>query len=174
MKTSIFFIFFSCLIFAQQVNLEELKSLDKKFDSLGLRTTPELIEIDRVSDLGIDTFTKLLLNENFKNPKLYKEILAKFNNNQEMFVIGPIYKTAEKLEETSYSFRMAMLLKKAALKSKIMSEYHREKVRIIKEVQEERLLEFFRETNFSVVEFNKLSEHEQFDKLDQFQESKKK
>ena len=174
MKTSIFFILFSCLIFSQEVNLEELKNVDKKFDSLGLRTTPELIEIDRVSVLGIDTFTKLLLNENFKNPKLYKEILAKFNRNQEMFVISPIYNTAEKLEETSYSFRMAMLLKKAALKAKIMGEYHREKVRIIKEVQEERLLEFFRETNFSVVEFNKLSEDEQFDKLDKFQESKKK
>lgn len=174
MKTVLLFILFSGFVFSQQVNLEELKILDKKFDSLGLQTTSELIEIDRVSDLGIDTFTKLLLNENFKKPKLYKEILAKFNSNQKMFVISPIYKTAEKLEETGHSFRMAMLLKKAALKAKIMSEYHRERVRIIEERQEERLLEFFRETNFSVVEFNKLSEDEQFEKLDQFQESKKK
>ena len=174
MKTSIFFIFFSCLIFSQDIDMVRLERLNIQYDSIGLPITPELIEIDRVSDLGIDTFTKLLLNENFKNPKLYKEILAKFNSNQEMFVISPIYKTAEKLEETSYSFRMAMLLKKAALKSKIMSEYYREKVRIIEERQEERLLEFFRETNFSVVEFNKLSKDEQFDKLDKFQESKRK
>ena len=67
-----------------------------------------------------------------------------------------------------------MLLKKAALKSKIMGEYYREKGRIIQERMDARLLQFFRETNFSVIEFNKLSEDEQFEKLDDFERSKKK
>lgn len=174
MKTALLFILFSCLTFSQDIDMNRLERINIQYDSIGLPVTEEMIELDRVSDLGMDTFTKLLLNDNFKNPKLYKEILAKFNNNQRMFIISPTYKTSEKLEEAGQLFREAMLLKKAALKSKIMGEYYREKGRIIQERMDARLLQFFRETNFSVIEFNKLSEDEQFEKLDDFERSKKK
>lgn len=174
MKTALLFILFSCLTFSQDIDINRLERINIQYDSIGLPITDEMIEIDRVSDLGMDTFTKLLLNENFKNPKLYKEILAEFNNNQKTYALSPIYKTSEKLEEVSQSFRKAILLHKAALKLKIMGEYYREKGRIIQEIMDARLLQFFRETNFSVIEFNKLSEDERFEKLDEFERSKKK
>lgn len=174
MKTTLLFILFSCLTFSQDIDINRLERINIQYDSIGLPITDEMIEIDRVSDLGMDTFTKLLLNENFKNPKLYKEILSEFNNNQKIIIIDPIYKTSEKLEDAGQSFRKAMLLHKAALKLKIMREYNHEKIKILEERREARLLQFFRETNFSVIEFNKLSEDERFEKLDEFERSKKK